>query len=955
MPELSPAQRRAVNHPAERLQIVACAGSGKTEVLAQRVVRLLREDADPASIVAFTFTEKAARELAQRIERRAAEADPRFARVPPSAGGLSVGTTHSFALRSLRELGGRYELMDGLTEEREWALAHRVARRLGIVDLYAQARGREPETVAAAQAITPFLRSAAIVHDELIDRTLLAERAPEFADCLERYERLLSDMRLIPFRAMITEALHGLGDGGRLRRRLAETLTHVLVDEHQDFNRAQDELLRRLAASGANVTVVGDDDQAIYQWRGGDVSLFAGFPTLHPPSEGGSVERLALAENRRCRPEIVSFASSLVADLAGTVPKERLAAREPHGDGAVEVLPADTPEQEATLIAGRIAKLVRAGHVPGEVAVLYRSVRSSAAPLIDALGEQGIDVNVVGKTSLMLRDEMRLIAHVFVHWAGGSWHPHPSRADVEQVTRELLLSEIAEVGSISRAAAEDALGQLDQRGERIRKEGIFDSVPLLEEMLRILWLPGKGEHARRYETGLGRMSELLTDFDHGARRAAPAYLYAEAPGSAAATQEAVEDDALGPRPSANLLGRTSGEIYLMRMRAFLEEFAGRAAEETPDAGGASAEAVQVMTVHQAKGLEFQVVFVPCLVQGRFPSAMMGREGERYVPDELFESTRYEGRIEDEARLLYVALTRARELVVLSWFTHHSERRRAAALSQLVRDGLIDGLRAAHPCGAIVPEADGQAAPAENLLDLDFSTLHAYTVCGYQYWLRHVCGFQPPIAPELGFGKLLHHLIAELARRAADGVPPRPEHVQPLLEGSFYMPFAGPVPAARLREAAAERTLSYLRGHGDELVRTLRSEASFEVPIAGARLRGRIDLMLRAPGGAPEDVELIDFKTSVNRPPAQVHENQLRIYAAAAERVGYRPRRIAIHDLEREGRRIEISEDARARDRFASQLDGWVTGIRENVFTPASEAKICHDCDFKGFCPEAAAQ
>src|SRR5690606_34236469 len=134
---LSEAQRRAILSPAARLQIVAGAGSGKTEVLARRVVRLLFEGVDPASIIAFTFTEKAAAELKTRIESRAAEVDERFRTLPPAGRGLFVGTTHAWALRALQELGGAYELADALTEEQEWTLVHRVARRLGVVDLFA--------------------------------------------------------------------------------------------------------------------------------------------------------------------------------------------------------------------------------------------------------------------------------------------------------------------------------------------------------------------------------------------------------------------------------------------------------------------------------------------------------------------------------------------------------------------------------------------------------------------------------------------------------------------------------------------------------------------------------------------------------------------------------------------------------------------------------------------------
>jgi len=320
---LSEPQRRAILSPTTRLQIVAGAGSGKTEVLARRVVRLLVEGVDPASIIAFTFTEKAAAELKARIETRAAEVDERFRELPPVGRGLFLGTTHGWALRALQELGGAYELADALTEEQEWALVYRVARRLGVVDLYAEHRG-QTEKIAVAPAVSMFLRSAEVVHNERLDRETVRAAAPRFAEVLERYEWLLGEMRLMPFRLMIARAADELAPGGRLYERLRGRVAHVFVDEYQDFNRAQETLLERLAALGAAITVVGDDDQAIYQWRGGDVSLFLSFGQRFP-----GAERVELGENHRCRPEIVDFARVLAESLVRRLPKQLTAAREP--------------------------------------------------------------------------------------------------------------------------------------------------------------------------------------------------------------------------------------------------------------------------------------------------------------------------------------------------------------------------------------------------------------------------------------------------------------------------------------------------------------------------------------------------------------------------------------------------------------------------------------------------
>jgi DNA helicase-2/ATP-dependent DNA helicase PcrA len=942
---LTSVQQTAIDHPALRLQILACAGSGKTEVLARRAARLLAEGADPSAIIAFTFTEKAAAELKARIEARAAEADTRFADLPPVGRGMFVGTTHGWALRALQEMGSVYEMMDALTEEQEWVLLFRVARRLGIVDLYAALERKGRDKVATGPAVETFLRSAEVVHNERLDRAVLRSVAPQFASVLERYEWLLDEMRVLPFRLMIARAVDELAPGGRLRRRLTGRIAHVLVDEYQDFNRAQDQLLRHLAELGATVTVVGDDDQAIYQWRGGDVSLFCSFRERF-----SHAERVDLAENHRCRPEIVRFAGALMARVPGRLPKILSAARPATQLGAIEVAVAETPRDEARFVAKRIADLIAQGHAPGDIAVLYRSVRTSARPLVEELRARDIPCVVVGKTSLLARPETALIARLFVYWSGGTWYPDPEFTP-EIVTREALLTEIRLVTGMGEPQAELALGALERIGARVRERGVADSIALLNEILETLGLPGNDDGTALRELGLGRVSELLTQFDSAARRAAPEAIYRELlPGSA---DEAQEDAALAADREeplrAMVVGTSPGELYLVRLRAFLEEFAGRAAEETPDPAVGWRDGVQVMTVHQAKGLEFPIVFVPSLVEGRFPSSLMGRVQSWYVPPQLFDPVRYAGREEDEARLLYVALTRAKELLVLSWFEHYEKSR--AAPSRFVVTYLREALASAVRPGSARPERAPEVHVKREPITLDFSSLITYCECPYRYRLRHVCGFQPPLARELGFGKLLHHLVAELARKGASGVRPTSRDVGLLLEGSFYLPFAGPVPRAKLRESARRRIERYVREYGDELVRTIRPEARFEVPLENGRLRGRIDLLLRAAGGSDDQVELIDFKTASNRPPPKVHENQLRLYAAAAERMGLEPQKLMIHDLDADsGGRMGVSQDAWERDVFREQLEQWVDGIRRGDFAPVEDRlAVCPSCDFWQFC------
>jgi DNA helicase-2/ATP-dependent DNA helicase PcrA len=319
-----------------------------------------------------------------------------------------------------------------------------------------------------------------------------------------------------------------------------------------------------------------------------------------------------------------------------------------------------------------------------------------------------------------------------------------------------------------------------------------------------------------------------------------------------------------------------------------------------------------------------------------------------VPESLFDRSRYEGRFEDEQRLLYVALSRARELLVVTWFEHRAARE-APASRFLVRQ-LKTELRNAGRLGSCSPVAVSNPRHDEEPLETEFSRLSLYSECGYRYWLRCICGFRTRRVPELGFGKLLHHLLAELARVARDRGVVSPSDVDRLLDERFYLPFAGAVPRAKLREAAARRLRRYVRDYGVELFRVIEPERRFEVPLEHARVKGRIDLLLRAPGGNERDVVLVDFKTAENRPPSESHQNQLRLYAKACERLGYRPVELLIHDLDADdGERMVVPWDERAAARFMDDLATWVDGIRSCRFEPVAEQATCARCDFRDFC------
>jgi DNA helicase-2/ATP-dependent DNA helicase PcrA len=947
--DLTAAQNEAVLSPGNTLQILACAGSGKTEVLARRVVNHLLNGVPPECIVAFTFTEKAAGELKERIESRASEADERFRSMPPGAAGLFVGTIHSYCLRTLQQLGGIYEVFDPLTEEREWALLQRFARRLGVVDL--MDRTWPGKQVSVKRAVEVFLRNMSVVYNERISASVLRESTRDFAEVAARYSDLLEQMQLLSFDQMIEAACDELGPEGRLHRALEGKIRAVFVDEYQDLNRAQEEILRRLIEMGASLTVVGDDDQAIYQWRGGEVSLFLGFAARHK-----GAELKTLSENYRSAPSIVKVSSDFAKSIRERRAKSMVPIRTEAGP-SIEFIVADTAQDEAKAIVARVGSLQRAGHRLSDMAVLFRSVRTSVAPLVEALRREDIPYALVGKLSILDYPEMALVARIFVWWAGGRWMPNDEE---EVVTEEKLAADIVGLTATSESDAIRVVSALARMGEEIRERGVRDVARTYMEVLRLVGLPVSGRDRQRQEQRLGQFSHLLAEFENSQRRAAPvAFKY---PSLTSAAEEEAEDVALqftGPaieksthadvRPAV-----TPGQAFVWRLRVFLEAFGSQAVEEAPNRPTLDDDALNIMTVHQSKGLEFPIVFVPALVDPRFPSSRMGQKQSWYVPQDLFGVERYEGREDDERRLFYVAMTRAREMLVLSAFSQYSggERAKPSRFIETLSEGKhTDCLSKLGECN---PRVSVKRNGPGEVLVADFGQILAFSECPYKYYLRHVCGFEPPVAPELGFGRFLHHVIAELARRAREGRAPTKADVDEILARSFYLPFAGPIAREKLFKAAKRRLTNYVKNHGRELLRTIEPERPLEIPMESARVTGRIDLLLRAESGAPDEVELVDFKTAVNRPPSKTHQNQLRMYGEAVRKLGMRPVKLVIYDLDGEqGGAIQVEESEAQVKAFRSELNQWINGMRAGNFEPKGRRTQCAPCDFALLCETRA--
>jgi ATP-dependent DNA helicase UvrD/PcrA len=306
-PELEGEAREAVRPWGRNVQIIASAGSGKTEVVAQRAVQLLLEGVPPEAIVAFTFTEKAAASLAARVQLRVHEelGDAGLGKLGP----LYIGTIHSYCFRLLQPYVARYETFDILDDKQLAAFLAREGRRLGVKQL--DQKGR------LFAGIKTFLTNTEVVENELLPTQQLTD---SFRSIYEAYLE-----RLEAFRALTQLISHTVSelDKPAVLEQVRRPLRHVIVDEYQDVNPAQERLIQLLAADPVELCVVGDDDQAIYQWRGTDVDNIINFKRRYPKTRTFAIEI-----NRRSRPPIIDLANRCSERMGSRLPKEMKACRE---------------------------------------------------------------------------------------------------------------------------------------------------------------------------------------------------------------------------------------------------------------------------------------------------------------------------------------------------------------------------------------------------------------------------------------------------------------------------------------------------------------------------------------------------------------------------------------------------------------------------------------------------
>ncbi len=973
---LNAEQRAAVEHGEGPLLVVAGAGTGKTRVITERIRRLLEENPDLAgeNILGLTFTDKAAGEMKWRVVQAVGE----------RAEGVWLSTFHKFCLEKiLREAAAGAQALEDIDH---WILLRRHVGELGLQHFK---RLQEP-----GEFLSDFVKFFSRCQDELVspddydryvaslrekhertktalegDALAIAEdnlaRQQELARVYRASERLLRERKLVTFGAQLLRAVELLRTDAALLEKLREQYRYILVDEFQDTNIAQLELLWLLAGDPGrtdaprNILAVGDHHQAIYRFRGASFGSFTIFLKRFCGVRGSDANKflVSLSRNYRSTQRILNVAHAVIEnnEQSPLLPSGRLETEHREGE-RVRVAEFATAEEEAQWVASEIDRLHDAGAKWRSMAVLYRK-HSHRTHLLEALRRRAIPFAIKGfsiLSSTLVRD---LLA-----WLRAIGQPSDNVACARALAAPYWGLEPRDLVRLTERAGKNRRALADEV-ESARNEAPFDKEGVrlgefvqLANRLRIL--------ACKY-TASDLLDELVA--------------------------------ALGVTPLASDADRHYLERFVQFVREWEKKSEGKQLRDLleylaffDEAGGdigleeeLADDAVQLMTVHGAKGLEFPHVFILRLSKNDFPSGT--RKAVFEFPPELMKEERPTGdfQIQEERRLFYVALTRAKQHLTLSTVVNRfkkpspflddflmnpkvqksdtmqtsprvvlppMEEAAGPAPESAAAPGLFDRMQTeTRAYSRVALWAKAFHPPRPEPLQLSASAIDAYERCPMKYMFRHLWSMRGGPHAAMTFGNVVHttikEFVAELRKRGR--VPF--EEVTAIFDREWSSAgFPDDYQEQEYRKAGRDQLAAFHETYSAAPAEVMYQEKAFELPLENEVIvTGRIDQINRIDR---DSVEIVDYKTGKPREAKKANDDlQLSIYALAAREVlELEPKRLVLYNL-MSNEAVATTRDAKSLAKAKERIGAVADQIRAGDFS-AKPGFGCGNCDYKPLCP-----
>lgn len=962
-------QKAAITAPDGPQMIIAGAGTGKTTVITRKIAWLIAsERAKPEEILALTFTEKAAREMEERVDRL----------LPIGYVDTSIATFHAFCERILARHGLEMGLpgdMRILTEIDAWLLLRKHLARFPLD--YFRPRGNPTKFLREMlkhfsrckdEGITPDRYAAhveglwqeraeggpeayaALPPEERLELTKWKELAGAYA----LYEKILAEEGVIDFGGLLLQVHQLFVERPNILALYREQYKYIIVDEFQDTNSIQYAIVKQLAGNRRNVTVVGDDDQAIYKFRGAALANILQFRNDFP-----ECQRFVLTTNYRSGKQVLDAAYRLIRkndphrlEVTEKISKELQAHHE--DEGFVTHIHADTLEDEVQAVAHEIVERVTSGKASwGDFCILSRA-HDPLTPFLETFERYGIP---------------------FVHASSSGLYTKPLVLDVLAYLRVAV--DPLNSPAWYRILTHPRLGVPTQDAHDllalVRRKGY-----VIAEAMR-----HAAEASTISEEGRERMRDLLTlqeKLAKDAQRCSAAEMFIEVVkkagmlGDIKGLPEVVQKEQFQYLEQFLTRLKRFGESHPgeSTLTNFLEEFdAEREAGEEgalPKDTETGPDVVQMMTVHSAKGLEFRYVFVVNLVEQRFPS--VSRSESLPLPPGLVPAIpELDDHISEERRLFYVAMTRAKEgLFLLSADDYGGSRARKPSRF-LLELGLekkrpqVRGDRALRDGERFEPREEVVRADEIKLAlpeEFSFSQIAAFTTCPMQYKYAHLLKIPTFGRHQFSFGQTMHATLQKYLERLQDFQSnqqvalniPSFELLLDLYHDCFIDEwYPSPEVKEEYKEKGKEALRTFYEQVKTETPKPWKLECGFHLPIKDVVLKGRIDRIDTVEGG----VEIIDYKTGTPKEELLWDDKrQLVIYALAAEQCFNPPLnvvKLTYYYLE-DGSTVSFVPTEKEKEKFRKLVVETVNELKISDFAPEPSVRTCKYCDFKDICPAA---
>lgn len=956
---LNPKQKEAVEHEGGPLLIIAGAGTGKTSVITSRIVYLIQQfNLQPENILAVTFTEKAAEEMEERVDLM----------LPMGYTDLWINTFHGLCERLVRAhaldigLPADFELASEIEQriilgkylyEFEFDYYSPLASPDSLVSELLKHFSRAKDENITPEKYMAFAKEKQ--NDEGVD-TEEKKRLLEIAHAYQKYQEVILGEGKLDFGDLIMYALKLLKKRSNILKKFRDQFKFILVDEFQDTNFAQYELIKLLAGDEMNLTVCADDDQAIYKWRGASVSNVLTFKDDFPEAK-----QVVLTENYRSTQNVLDISYASIQqnnpdrlEIKNEI-KKQLSSNLDHTEDIIHAhLP--TLEEEAVFVLNKMIELQNENNELSwsDFAILVRS-NNSADPFINLLSKKGIPYDFVASRGLYLKPEiidvmsyLRVVANYYDNAA--------FYRVISMPLFGLTYTDIVPIVEHAKKQNEPLFNSFLNHNEIA---GITDDARA--KIQKIIELVEK--HAKLSQQK--EVGEVLLAFldDSG-------YLREVQKEKSLESEKKILNISLLFKKIQSFMEKTPGK---QSVKDFIEEIdvLQRMGEDpAPAKMQEGPDSVKIMTIHGSKGLEFDSVFVVNMVQGRFPTRR--RSDKIQLPDELISEILPEGdpHIQEERRLFYVALTRAKKRLYLVSAEDYGGKRKKK-VSPFVNE-IKEHVLTVGEISEEEPTLQKEQVKKKNekLTEkrfnfklpskLSYTQVMAFETCPKQYKYRHILGIGGRGSASQSYGNSMHNALAKFYQEIIDS---RQKDLFNDLPGATldrllelyqesWIPYYYDSKSheKKKKEQGLEALKAYYDANKDSFSRVSMIEKGFNVKIGDYTFRGVIDRVDDLGDGR---VEIVDYKTGKTRKQRQVDtDKQLTLYAIAVEQVFKKTLdRVSLYFLN-EGVKVESVRTDEDKNLFVREIAELASGLKESTFE-ATPGFHCKFCDYYGICEDRA--